>query len=116
MISIKGTAGAGAVLVALSAVLAASASADVVPGQYLTASKYSCGGQERITGGYWAGPAYFQEKSWIFRNCGTTSVRRKADVINDWDGDCYSIPAGTARVLEVKYAIPRQVYRGSIVC
>lgn len=96
--------------------VAPAAEAGVVRGQYVSTSGRQCWGQEYITGGYNAGPVHFQEKSYIYRNCGTATRYRKADVIADRDGPCYGISKGKARVLEVKYVFPRQVYRTAKSC
>jgi len=95
------------------------ASAEVSVGQHLTASKYSCGSNERTTGSetiYIAGVPV-KQKAMIYRHCGSGSVRRRADVIFDADGRCMTISAGQAIVLHQVYVIPtRTVYRSSKAC
>jgi hypothetical protein len=57
------------------------------------------------------------QKALMYRHCATSgSVRRKANAILDVDGPCYTIPAGTARVLQAKFVFPRTVWRGADPC
>ncbi|MEH0109030.1 hypothetical protein V6N00_04780 [Tersicoccus sp. MR15.9] len=95
-----------------------AAAADVSVGQYVSNSGLSCGANERITGGLvMYGVVPTKQHAFIYRNCGSTTVHRKADVRFDWDGHCLSIAAGRSKVLHVVQALPsRDVYRGAKSC
>lgn len=95
-----------------------AASADVSVGQYVSNSGLSCGANERITGGLvMYGVVPTKQHAFIYRNCGSASVHRKADLRFDWDGHCMSIAAGRSKVLHVVQALPsRDVYRGAKSC
>lgn len=93
-----------------------AANADVVRGQYVTNSGHQCGGQDYITGTYGIGSFGLKQHSMIYHNCGDSTRHRKADLIADFDGPCYSITAHHTRVLEAKYVVPRSVYRVSKSC
>ena len=85
-------------------------------GQFVSISAWglACGHNERMTDSYIRGMV---QKALIYRHCATSgSVRRRADAILDKDGPCYSIPAGTARVLQAKFVFPRTVWRGAYAC
>ncbi len=92
--------------------------ADVSVGQTLKVSNYSCGSNERITGGLvMYGPVPTKQHAQIYRNCSNKSVKRKADLILDRDGKCLTIAANSAKVLNVLQALPsRTVYRSSKAC
>lgn len=94
------------------------ASADVTIGQRLNPKNYSCGANERVTGELvFYGPVPTKQRALIYRNCKSTAVHRKADVIADWDGKCMKVPAGKAVVLHAEQAIPsRDVYNGAKAC
>jgi hypothetical protein len=85
-------------------------------GQYVSISEWGlvCGHNERMTDAYIKG---LVQKALMYRHCASSgSVRRRADMILDADGPCYSIPAGTARVLQAKFVFPRTVWRGAYAC
>lgn len=101
---------------ALMIATAGVAQADVTRGQYVSNSGHQCGAQDYITGSYTVGPVQLKQHSLIYHNCGGSTVKRKADVIADWDGPCYSVTSHRTRVLETKYVVPRSVYRGAKSC
>lgn len=109
-----------AVLVMVASVMTVgmtgTASADVVNGQFVSKRGLRCGGQERITGSTSFTGGILQQHSWIYYNCSSRTLRRKADIKFDRDGRCYGIGPGQARVIAIRYAFPRDVYRGSKAC
>ena len=115
VLRIAATGMVGALLMTLGV---GAASADVSVGQKLKASSYSCGSNERITGGLvMYGPVPTKQHAFIYRNCSSKTVKRKADVRFDRDGSCLSIAPGTAKVLHVVQALPsRDVYRHAKSC
>ena len=114
----------GATLLTGGLTLAAAgpASADVVPGQdyvsgqFVNKSGLRCGGQERFPGSTEFLGVTLKQHVWVYYNCGDRSVRRKADIINDLDGDCYGIGPGEARVIATKNTVFPKKYRGSKTC
>ena len=98
--------------------LAGVAHADVAVGQSVNPSNYSCGANDRVTGGsVWYGPVPTKQRAMIFKNCSSKTVKRKADVHLDPDGRCMSIKAGKAVVLHTVQALPsRKVYNGVRSC
>lgn len=112
---------AALVLVALPLLaggLTGIAQADVSTGQSMKPSNYSCGSNERITGDLvFYGPVPTKQHAMIYRNCGKSSVKRRANVIADTDGRCITVGAGKAIVLHQEQALPsRTVYRSSKSC
>ncbi len=81
-------------------------------GQFVGKDGLNCGGQE-ILGV--SGPYGSVQHSWVYYNCSSGSLRRYADVINDFDGTCYGIGPGQARVLHQKFTW-FDAYRGSKDC
>ena len=95
---------------------AGPASADVVNGQFVDKRGLRCGGQESKEGPNDIFGVTFQQHAWTYYNCGDKTVFRKADVINAFDGKCYGIGPGQARVLHSKVSVFDRVYRGSKPC
>jgi hypothetical protein len=92
------------------------AAADYTVRQPVPKDRLHCGGQERITGSSDILGVTFKQHSWVYYNCGAGSVHRKADVKNDWDGDCIGIGPGQALVIHTKNTLFEDVYRGSKPC
>ena len=105
----------GLVLVAASAGIAA---ADVGIRDSFPKDGLHCGGQERITGDSGIGPLTFKQHSWIYYNCGDSSVHRKSDVSNGFDGPCIGVGPGQALVIDAfwKGPIGPPSYNGSKAC
>lgn len=95
-----------------------SAHADVSRGQRVTASNYSCGSNERVTGDtVFYGPVPTRQRAMIYRNCASSAVYRRADVKYGPDGPCYRVPGGAAIVLEALQILPsRDAYRDAKAC
>lgn len=108
--------GAAGLAIALLLTTMGPASADVVTGQFVDKSDMHCGGQERITGSVDILGVTFPQHAWIYYNCSDQTLFRKADIINDFDGDCHGIGPGQARVLATKNSPFSEVYRGSKPC
>lgn len=104
----------GGLAVGLMAAAPGTASAaEVVSGQFVSKAGLHCGGQERITGDT---ALQSKQHAWIYYNCGDSSVRRYADIKNAFDGDCFGIGPGQARVLHAKSTYFDRVYNGSKPC
>ena len=110
--------GAAGLTVGLSLTAPGVAFADVSSGQFVSKSGLHCGGQQRTTGSSMAGPIPIVQYSWIYYNCGNQSVRRKVDIRNWWDGQCFGIGPGQARVLKAEWYLTgsSSPFRGSIAC
>ena len=108
--------GAAALTGSLTMAASAPASADMTVRQPYPKAGLHCGGQERITGSSDIFGVTFKQHSWVYYNCGDQSVHRKADVKNDFDGDCIGIGPGQALVIHTKNTVFDDVYRGSKEC
>ena len=108
--------GTAALAAGLTLASAGPAAADYTVRQPYPKDGLHCGGQERITGSSDILGVTFKQHSWVYYNCGAGSVHRKADVKNDWDGDCIGIGPGQALVIHTKNTLFEDVYRGSKPC
>ncbi|WP_210494049.1 hypothetical protein [Patulibacter sp. SYSU D01012] len=75
------------------------------------AASYACG--DTITSND-VGPSGYSLL--YYRNCGSTTVRRKADIANNSDGACHSIAPGQTVLLDSKRKGTLGHYRGSKAC
>lgn len=91
----------------------ANYSTQVIDGQFVGKDGLNCGGQEilGVSGAFGS-----VQHAWVYYNCSSGSLRRYADIANDWDGDCYGIGPGQARVLDAKWSWANNVYNGSKAC
>ncbi|PPI28343.1 hypothetical protein [Rathayibacter sp. AY1B5] len=103
--------------VGVVAVATPASAAEVANGQYVNAASYACGAQEVATGATLGPEGVLRQRALVFRNCGSSTVERKADIIADFDGSCYSVAPGKARVLDALFvAAGRNTYRASKAC
>lgn len=92
----------------------------VSSGELTSKAGLRCGGQMRSTAS--ASVSSFNipivQYAWIYYNCGEKTVRRKADIRNWWDGDCFGIGPGQARVLKAEWygTGSANPFRGSKAC
>lgn len=112
-IAAVGVLAVGVTLAAPAGAAMADYSTQVSAGQFVGKDGLHCGGQE-IKGV--SGPGGSVQHAWVYYNCGDSTVYRKADVNNSWDGDCWGIGPGSVRVLETTYSWFESVYNGTKDC
>lgn len=90
---------------------------ELADGQYVDASDYECGSQEIATGASGGPEDALRQRALVYKNCSGSDVKRKADIIADFDGTCYTIPAGKARTLDALFVFAgRDTYRSAKTC